>query len=101
MQQKERFWASPGKYLQRGTLVSLARNISGLDLPESIYQDTTFPETVGSQDPAETAMVLTSQLKDAILESVRKAEEREQPDYESESEEESGDEMDVDEMDAV
>ncbi|KAF3385932.1 hypothetical protein DPV78_012543 [Talaromyces pinophilus] len=101
LQQKERFWASPGKYLQRGTLVSLARNISGLDLPESIYQDTTFPETVGSQDPEETAMVLTLQLKDAILESARKAEEREQPDYESESEEESEDEMDVDEMNAV
>jgi hypothetical protein len=72
-----------------------------LDLPESIYQDTTFPETVGSQDLAETAMVLTSQFKDAILESARKSDEREQPDYESESEEESEDQMDVDEMDAI
>lgn len=46
-------------------------------------------------------MVLTSQLKDAILESARKSDEREQPDYESESEEESEDEMAVDEMDAI
>ncbi|KAI7970842.1 hypothetical protein EIK77_008022 [Talaromyces pinophilus] len=58
----------------------------GIGPTESIYQDTTFPETVGSQDLAETAMVLTSQFKDAILESARKSDEREQPDYESESE---------------
>jgi hypothetical protein len=36
---KEHFWASPGNYLRH---VYLARNISGLELPPSVYCDTTF-----------------------------------------------------------
>jgi hypothetical protein len=33
------FWASPGEYLRRSTLISLARNISGLELSPSVLED--------------------------------------------------------------
>jgi hypothetical protein len=101
LQRKEKFWASPGEYLQRATLVALAKNISGLCLPESIYHDTTFPGNVGGQDPSETAMILTSDLRNAALASVKKGEKLENSGYDdTESEDESDDEMDVDEMEA-
>lgn len=40
VESRKEFWASPGKYLERSTLKSLARNISGLELPPSINSHT-------------------------------------------------------------
>jgi hypothetical protein len=94
-EKENKFWPSPGAYLQRATLVALARNISGLDLPESMYTDTTFPAIVGGQDPLETALVLTSDLRKAILETMKRREQLENSDYEdTEDEDESDVEMD-------
>ena len=39
---KGTMWASPGPYLRRSMLVTLARKVSDLYLPESFYSDTTF-----------------------------------------------------------
>ncbi|KAN0074125.1 hypothetical protein V8E54_008062 [Elaphomyces granulatus] len=61
VENKEIFWASPGSYLRKSTLVSLARNISGLELPPSLYQDTTF----GSTDDSVDSTMITQQLLDA------------------------------------
>ncbi|KAN0074213.1 hypothetical protein V8E54_008150, partial [Elaphomyces granulatus] len=36
---RQAFWASLGRYLRRSTLLSLARNMSGVNLPESLYKD--------------------------------------------------------------
>jgi len=61
--------------LRRSTLVTLARNISGLELPPSIYYDNTFEKL--ERDPVEdddceknAPVVLASQafLRDAITE---------------------------------
>ena len=51
VENKNVFRASPGKYLRRSTLVTLARNISGLELPPSIYYDNTFEKS--EKDPVE------------------------------------------------
>lgn len=42
---KEDFWASPGPYLRKSTLIALARNILGLKLPSALIEDRTFEET--------------------------------------------------------
>jgi hypothetical protein len=70
VENREVFWASPGSYLRKSTLVSLARNISGLELPPSLYQDTTF----GSIDDSVDSTPITQQLIDATIESSRRPE---------------------------
>ncbi|KAK5445268.1 hypothetical protein LTS15_010049 [Exophiala xenobiotica] len=52
------FWASPGQYLRKSTLIVLARNISGLRLPTSIYGTTTFEDDTMKQDEQEEANLL-------------------------------------------
>jgi len=67
---KEVFWASPGSYLRRSTLVSLARNISGLELPPSQYNETTFEETeLDARRDQDAAAQLAVQLRNATVES--------------------------------
>jgi hypothetical protein len=67
---KEVFWASPGSYLRRSTLVSLARNISGLELPPSLYNETTFEETeLDARRDQDAAAQLAVQLRNATVES--------------------------------
>lgn len=77
-----------------GLHVTLARNISGLDLPESIYMDETFsdPNPATYQTIDETAILLARDLRNAYIESVKKAEEqRGRDDYITESEDECDD----------
>ena len=95
LQKKDEFWPSPGEYLQRATLVALAKNVSGLNLPESVLNDTTFDENIDDNNPLDTSMILAADLRDAALESVKKAKESADSDYEiTESEDETDDEMD-------
>ncbi|KUL89945.1 hypothetical protein ZTR_02890 [Talaromyces verruculosus] len=101
LQKKDEFWPSPGEYLQRATLVALAKNISGLNLPESVLNDTTFSENVDDNNPLNTSMILAADLRDAALESAKKAKELADSDYEfTESEDETDDEMMDDLMEA-
>ena len=46
----KRFWPLPGEYLQKSTLQALARNISGLELPPPLIEDTTFESSRITQD---------------------------------------------------
>ena len=47
---KKSFWASSGEWVNKSTLKSLARHISGIELPESIKTNTfTDPGTVPEQ----------------------------------------------------
>jgi hypothetical protein len=65
-------WASAGDYLRRSTLISLARNISGLDLPPSLYQDNTFEGELTDQSMGMKSTVeLSEQLRNATIESSR------------------------------
>ena len=73
VENKTEFWASPGEYLRRSTLVSLARNISGLKLPPSLYDDNTFetPDESTNEDAENIAMDLSSELRSAMIESAK------------------------------
>ena len=44
---KGQMWASPGPYLRQSLLVSLARKVSDLYLPETSHKNTTFLEADG------------------------------------------------------
>jgi hypothetical protein len=71
----KKIWASPGEYLRRSTLVMMARQISGFELPPAAYQEMTFVEDGEEETKSqETATVLSAQLREAIIESARSEE---------------------------
>jgi hypothetical protein len=74
---REIFFASSGPYLRESTLISLARNISGCELPPSVFADCTFTDQdEGAQkDVEETAAILAARLRSATIESVKEREE--------------------------
>ncbi|KAJ5576462.1 hypothetical protein N7535_003388 [Penicillium sp. DV-2018c] len=61
------FWPSAGEYLNRSTLVTLARCVSGSELPESLVQDKTFDSGDTSTRDADAGTVLGADVLDAIL----------------------------------
>lgn len=61
------FWPSAGEYLNRSTLVTLARCVSGSDLPKSLVQDKTFDSGDTSTRDADAGTVLGADVRDAIL----------------------------------
>ncbi|CAI7595202.1 unnamed protein product [Penicillium discolor] len=62
-----RFWPSAGEYLNRSTLVTLARCVSGSELPKSLVQDQTFDSGDTSTRDADAGTVLGADIRDAIL----------------------------------
>ncbi|KAJ5504113.1 hypothetical protein N7463_006987 [Penicillium fimorum] len=62
-----RFWPSAGEYLNRSTLVTLARCVSGSELPKSLVQDKTFDSGDTSTRDADAGTVLGADVRDAIL----------------------------------
>ena len=73
---RERFWASPGPYLRKSTLIALARNISGIELPSTLIKDQTFetPGDLSARQSEDTNLLLSAQLRDAIILSAGNAE---------------------------
>lgn len=69
-QEVKTFWASPGEYLRRSTLVTMARQISGFELPSATYEEMTFVEE-GEEElrSQEAETVLFYQLREATIES--------------------------------
>ncbi|CAG7946296.1 unnamed protein product [Penicillium nalgiovense] len=59
-----RFWPSGGEYLDRSTLVTLARCVSGSELPESL-KDNTFDSGDNSTRDADAGTVLGADVRDA------------------------------------
>jgi hypothetical protein len=95
LKKKDHFWASPGKYIQRATLVGLARNVSAFELPSSLYCCTTFEdEAVGSSE--EDAGLLAHDLKAAYVESAKRS--MEDDDMEEDDEEEDDEEDDEEKL---
>jgi hypothetical protein len=88
---KKDFWASsPGPYLRQSTLTSLARNISGLELPPSIYSNT-FEDKVEDEErlasESDTAgTCLSVRLREAISESSKNKGDLDSDDSEDDSE---------------
>ena len=69
------FWASSGNYLRQSTRISLARNISGLELPPSpVYRDTIFNDDNQVSKEREDEITLRLQLRDATIESIKRME---------------------------
>ncbi|KAJ5922096.1 hypothetical protein N7516_009799 [Penicillium verrucosum] len=62
-----RFWPSGGEYLNRSTLVTLARCVSGSELPESLVQDKTYDFGDTSTRDSDAGTVLGADVRDAIL----------------------------------
>ncbi|PKY01790.1 hypothetical protein P168DRAFT_329706 [Aspergillus campestris IBT 28561] len=77
VESKDQFWASPGDYLERSTLKSLARNISGLELPPTLLEHTFEHEPRDESAADSTGTILSSLLREATVESTRELEEGE------------------------
>ena len=93
---KGNLWASPEPYLRQSLLVTLARKISDLYLPENFYESATFLEADGCErrsdaEEQDLAMSLAVRMKqDDSLAQERKH----MVGDEEETEEENGDEED-------
>lgn len=66
---KGQMWVFPGPYLRQSMLVSLARKVSNLYLPEAFYQTTTFTEANGcatrtKDEEEDLAMSLAVRVKE-------------------------------------
>lgn len=74
---KGTMWCSPGPYLRKSMLKSLARQVSDYWLPEALYSQTTFddseeePNKSSDQEKA-LAMSLGLKLEDAKAESLKR-----------------------------
>ncbi|KAI9369358.1 hypothetical protein BJX61DRAFT_536488 [Aspergillus egyptiacus] len=67
------FWPTIGRYLHKSTLVTLARCVSGTELPPSLVEGKTF-ESEGEGDQAtgkDIGMLLGADLRDALVSSMR------------------------------
>ena len=79
------FWASEGQYLHNSTLCSLARNISGLELPESLASNVFEDTSVSDREADSIGTSLAADLHRAAVESVKeKAEDDDSEDDDSE-----------------
>ncbi|KAL2831801.1 hypothetical protein BDW59DRAFT_157757 [Aspergillus cavernicola] len=75
------FWPTPGKYLERSTLRSLARNISGLELPPSLINDQTFEDkSISEAEADDVGVTLADDLRRATIESIKELERRPEDD---------------------
>lgn len=86
------FWASPGPYLEKSTLKALGRNISGVELPPSLYENETFesnaPPTINDD------ALLAGRLRDAMTSMAKRARGGDEDNEEEEdTDDESSDEL--------
>lgn len=75
VEKENSFWPSPGSYLRKSTLVALARNISGFELPPSLVEHTTFENREESSGIFETnpVMLTAQEIIDAMSTSIKAA----------------------------
>lgn len=81
------FWASEGQYLHNSTLCSLARNISGLELPESLASNTFHDTSISDREADSVGAALAADLHRATVESAKNRDE----DYSSEEDDSESD----------
>ncbi|PGH11390.1 hypothetical protein AJ79_04891 [Helicocarpus griseus UAMH5409] len=92
------FWATPGSYLRKSMLRTLARNISGVEMPPAIYEGNTFES---GDDVGDADLIVAGLLRQATVESIKRTEEAERGEYkdDSEDDDEEDDEDDSDDDD--
>lgn len=78
------YWATPGKYVEKSALLAVGRNLTGFELPEALYENTTFE----AKEPMESEcdVVLAMNLRQALRE------ENQENDMEEKGEEEEEEE---------
>ncbi|KAL4788728.1 hypothetical protein BJX76DRAFT_3880 [Aspergillus varians] len=66
---KTKFWPTIGRYLNRSTLVTLARCISGCELPQSIIEGQTFePKDMDDHQRSKDAgLILAADMQDTVV----------------------------------
>ncbi|KAL3465565.1 hypothetical protein BJX64DRAFT_285496 [Aspergillus heterothallicus] len=88
----KRFWPTMGRYLNNSTLVTLARCVSGCDLPASLVNGQTFEseDEVASED---AGLLLSVKLRDAWTDSVKELSEQRDTGEEEEEEDDTASEI--------
>lgn len=85
---KQGFWASPGPYLRRSTLTSLARNISGCELPPLLLDGNTFEaDDAPAHEAEDMSLVVSSEMRKATIVSAARGEQEEDVDMDDEDQE--------------
>ncbi|KAJ5905247.1 uncharacterized protein N7473_002163 [Penicillium subrubescens] len=76
VEKEEPFWPSPGPYLKKSTLVALARNISGCELPPALIEDTTFEthQEFSKVSEVNSIMLTAQSIIEAMSTSIKAAE---------------------------
>lgn len=87
------FWASGGEYLHRSTLRSLARNISGLELPEPLSMNSFDDTSVSELEADSVGTALAADLRQAATASMKNGDDED--DDMADEDEEMQDEEDV------
>lgn len=77
---RQRFWDPPGPYLCHCTLASLARNISGCQLPPPLNGNTFETHKVPTHKAEDMNLVLSSEMRKATIISVARGEQEEDVD---------------------
>lgn len=70
VENKKLLWASSGPYLHNSTLKSLARNITGIDLPPTLAENT-FNAPLSDAESDSLGTVLASELREATINSLK------------------------------
>ena len=74
------FWACPGGYLERSTLISLARNISGIQLPPAITAHTFDDASASVSKTEDAATILAVELQEAVAANLKRWNDKDETD---------------------
>ncbi|KAJ5679974.1 hypothetical protein N7462_008218 [Penicillium macrosclerotiorum] len=58
-----KFWPSGGDYLRKSTLQTMARCISGCEIPDNLLSGQTFEESIASSQDVQAGMLLAADVK--------------------------------------
>lgn len=68
---KRSFWASGGQWLNGSTLMSLARNISGVELPETIKENPFFDAEIPQEEAELSIEISAGKIRQTAVESLK------------------------------
>ena len=74
---KRSFWASGGQWINKSTLGSLARNVSGVELPDSIKENTFTDLEMAPEQAALSSEISAKKVTEAVAQSLKAQEEYE------------------------
>ena len=74
---KRSFWVSGGQWLNGSTLTSLARNISGMELPDCIKENAFFNPEISAEEAELSSEISAGKIRQAAVESMKAQEDAE------------------------